>query len=320
MRAICLALVAMLIASAAHAKPWRHGIVAPSGDAGFAMMAEKGGFADRQGLELETVAYPTDAFALNALVQGEIDSYEGAPGAAILAAAKREDVRIVGCPWLGVTDSLFTHASIATPQDLRGQIVAAAPPPELPDLVAEAYLAANSVPRALVRFAAFASDEDRFAALQSGNAAAAVVSIEYLPLAERSDTRLAARGDELMPNFVRRCIMASERDLRARREDAIRFLASEMAALAHALQRRDEEIALARASAGMKRDDPRPAALFAEAARSNGVAPALPIPLDRLAAMEALLARHGALAREFDPRDMVDDDVRDEARDRLARN
>jgi len=308
------------MASAAHAKPWRHGIVAPSGDAGFAVMAEKGGFADREGLELDIAVYPDDAFALHDLLQGEIDSYEGAPAVAILAAARHDDVRIIGCPWLGVTESLFTHPGIAAPQDLRGQIVAAGPPPELPDLVAEAYLAANAVPRALVRLAAYASDEERFGALRAGTAAAAVASIEYLPLAERAGFKLAARGDELMPNYVRRCIMASERNLRLRREDAIRFLASEMAALAHALRSRDEEISLTRAASGMKRDDPRPAAIFAEAARGDGVAPALPIPLDRLAAMETLLAKRGALAREFDPRDMIDEDIRDEARDRVARD
>ncbi len=317
MRAVCLALVAGVVALPAAAKPWRHGVVAPSADAGFALMAEKGGFADKAGLELETVTFPNDALALPALIEGNIDSFEGTPATAILAET-RDDVRIVGCPWLGVTQSVFTRPSILAPKDLQGQFIAASAPAELPVLVAEAYLAANSIPTTLVRFAIYPGDEERYGALESGAAAAAIVSVEYLPLAEHAGLKLAARGSELMPNFVRRCIMATGRNLRARREDAIRFLAAEMAALGHALKSRDAELALARAVTGMGHDDPRPAAIFTEAARSNGVAPSLPIPLDRLAAMETVLVRHGALPREFDPRDIVEDDIRDEARNRVT--
>jgi len=35
--------------------------------------------------------------------------------------------------------------------------------------------------------------------------------------------------------------------------------------------------------------------------------------------MESLLVKGGALARAFDPRDMIDDDIRAEAKDRVAR-
>jgi NitT/TauT family transport system substrate-binding protein len=318
MRALPLALVAALTAFPVAAKPWRHGIIAPAADAGFAMMAEKGGFADKEGLELETVAFPREALALPALLSGDIDSFEGAPLAAIRAAANQEDVRIIGCPWLDVTDAVFTRGTILAPQDLQGQIIAAAAPLELPALVADAYLAVNAIPAALVRFAEYGSDRNRFAALQSGVAAAAVVSLDYEPLAERASFRLAARGGELLPKFARLCIVATARNLRARREDAIRFLAAEMTALAHARKDRDAEIALARASAGLAQDDPRPAAIFAEAVKSDEVAPSLPIPLDRITAMEEVLVRSGAITGGFDPHDIIEDDIREEAIDRVA--
>jgi NitT/TauT family transport system substrate-binding protein len=317
MRAVCLALAAALAAAPAAAKPWRHGVVAPGADAGFAMMAEKGGFADHQGLELEIATFPNGALALAALRSGDIDSLEGAPVMAFLAD-KRDDLRIIGCSWLGVTESVFARPSILAAKDLEGQFIAAAAPGELPDLVAEAYLAANTVPVALVRFTRYEGDAARYAALEAGAAAAAAVSLEYLPLAEHVGLKLAARGSDLLPNAVRRCLMASAHTLYARREDAIRFLAAEMTALAHALKSRDTETALARAAAGLSRDDPRPAAIFAEAARAGGLAPSLPVPLDRLAAMEALLVKSGALAHEFDPHDIVDDDLGEEARDRIA--
>ncbi|HUK58728.1 MAG TPA: hypothetical protein VLV50_05805 [Stellaceae bacterium] len=318
MKGVLLVLAVALAASPAWAKPWRHAVVAPAADSGFAMMAEKGGFADRQQLELKIITYPSDAEALPALRGGEIDSFEGTPTTALLAE-KRDDVRIIGCPWLALAHAVFTRPSIFVPRDLEGQFIAASTPAEPPNLVAAAYLAANAVPLALVRFANYGSDEARYAALEGGAAAAAVVSLEYLPLAEHAGLKLAARGSDLLPNFVRRCIFATGRNLRARREDAIRFLAADMAALAHAIKSRDAEIALARKSVGLGREDPRPDAIFAEAERAGGLAPTLPIPLDRIAAMETLLVKAGAMAREFDPREFVEEDVRDEARDRIGR-
>ena len=56
-------------------------------------MASKGGFAEKQGLKIEMVQFKGDAIALRALLAGELDSYEGSPGAPILAGSRGADVR-----------------------------------------------------------------------------------------------------------------------------------------------------------------------------------------------------------------------------------
>src|ERR1700738_5639984 len=70
-------------AGAQGAKPWRHGIIAPKSDAGFLVMAARGGFAEREGLKLELLEVKDDQIGLKALLAGELASYEGGAQCAI---------------------------------------------------------------------------------------------------------------------------------------------------------------------------------------------------------------------------------------------
>ena len=95
------AVIAGLLSAAAcaHAQgqPWRHGIIEPKSDAGFQVMAVRGGFAAKQGLKLELPYFQNDVIALRALLAGELESYEGGAATAIIAAARNADVKIIGC-------------------------------------------------------------------------------------------------------------------------------------------------------------------------------------------------------------------------------
>src|SRR5260370_33076840 len=79
--AVCgaLAVIAPLGASGAMAqeKSWRHAIIEPKGDAGFQVMAVRGGFAAKQGVKLEVPSFQNDVIALRGLLAGELESYEG---------------------------------------------------------------------------------------------------------------------------------------------------------------------------------------------------------------------------------------------------
>src|SRR5438067_10713272 len=106
---IPLALVLALDASPAAAqKAWRHAIIEAKSDAGFAMMVTRG-FAEKQGLKLEIQQIKADQIGLKALLAGELDSYEGGPGGAIVAAARGADVKILGCHWPGLVHGLFAR-------------------------------------------------------------------------------------------------------------------------------------------------------------------------------------------------------------------
>ena len=86
-------------AQAQGAKPWRHGIIAPKSDAGFLLMAARGGFAEREGLKLELLEVKDDQIGLKALLAGELESYEGGVQGTIAADVRGADVKIIGCHW-----------------------------------------------------------------------------------------------------------------------------------------------------------------------------------------------------------------------------
>ena len=60
-------------AAAQAAKPWRNGILEAKADAGFIMMADKGGFAEKRGLKMDTVQVKAGATltALNAILTAQ---------------------------------------------------------------------------------------------------------------------------------------------------------------------------------------------------------------------------------------------------------
>lgn len=311
--ASALLLAASSAPAFAQGKPWRHGIIEPKGDVGFAMMVTKGGFAQKQGIAVELPQFQNDAIALRALLAGELESFEGGPGTAIVAASKNADVKIIGCHWQTVVHSVFASGKIAKPSDLKGQTFAISAPGAMPDLVARGYLAQNHIADSEMKFASMGADGDRYKALAAGVAAATVISIEFLPVAETAGFRLLARGSEVMPKFLRLCTMTTGKVLASRRDDAIRFIAAEMQAFRHALDDKHYEIRITREVTGLKADDPRPATIFAEAAKPTGVDPAMSIPLDKLQWMEEQLIRIGNMTGPFDVARMVDDSIRTQA-------
>src|SRR5258708_3076239 len=80
---IALLLVASMPVLAADPLPWRHGLLEAKSDAGIMLMPGHGGFAEKQGLKLEILQVKTDIIGLQALLAGELDSFEGGIGGAI---------------------------------------------------------------------------------------------------------------------------------------------------------------------------------------------------------------------------------------------
>ena len=105
-------------AACAHAQgqPWRHAIIEPKSDAGFQVMAVRGGYAAKQGLKLELPYFQNDVIALRGLLAGDLESYEGGAATAIVAAARNADVKIIGCHWQTVVHSVFARAEFKGPQ------------------------------------------------------------------------------------------------------------------------------------------------------------------------------------------------------------
>lgn len=293
---------------AAAQKAWRHAIIEAKSDAGFAMMVTRG-FAEKQGLKLDIMQIKADQIGLKALLAGELDSYEGGPGGAIVAAARGADVKILGCHWPGLVHGLLARAPAAKVEDLRGKNIAISSPGALPDLLIRAMLEKSGVPASQVKFANMGSDTDRYKAVTVGVVDAAIVSTEYLPIAP-PNVKLLATGREALPNFMRVCMITSGKTLAAKPDEAARFLAAEMSALRHAVASRDEEVKLTFEVAKAKPDDPRPGFIFDEAVRHKDIDPEIGLPMEKLAWMQEMLLKNGSMPKAVDLAKVVAPEVR----------
>jgi NitT/TauT family transport system substrate-binding protein len=297
--------------AAAQDRTWRHGIIEAKSDAGFQVMAVRAGFAQKAGLDLKHSYFQNDVIMLRAMLAGELDSYEGTPGAALLAGARNAPIKIIGCQWQNVVHSVFARAEFKGPQDLKGATMAISAPNATPDMIGKAWLAQNNVPLSEVKFASLGNDPERYKAMIGGIALATVISIEFLPIGKNDGIKLVARGSEVMPKYLRLCTVTTGKLIAARREDAVRFLAAQMQGYRHALANREEELRITREITGIKPDDPRPEFMFAEAARADtGIDPRMPLVMDKLAWLQEQLLKAGNLAQPYDLGRIVNDDIR----------
>ena len=300
-------------AQAQSPKIWRHGMVEAKSDAGFVMMAGKAGFAQKQGFQIEYVQFKGDALALKAMLAGELESYEGSPGAPMTAASRGADIKLVGCYWPVLTYGLWTNKPNLTLADLKGKNFAISSPGALPDLFARAVLEKQKLTADDVKFVALGSDADRFRAVSAGIVDVAAASTEFTPNAQQMGLRLMVHAAEATPNYLRFCTYMSGKTLAQRGDEAVKFLAANMQALRHALVNKDETVKLAMEMTEAKPDDARAAFVFDEVAKYKAVDPAMPIPMDKLGWMMELFVRTENLAKPMDLTKFVDAGPREKA-------
>jgi len=300
--------------AAAQDRLWRHGIIEAKSDAGFQVMAVRAGFAQKVGLDLKYSYMQNDVIMLRAMLAGELDSYEGTPGPALVAGSRNAGIKIIGCHWQAVVHSVFARSEFKGPQDMKGAIMAISSPNAAPDMIARSWLTQNSIPLGEVKFATLGGDPDRYKAIASGVALATVISIEFSVFGQKDGIKLIARGSDVMPNYQRLCTITTDRLIATRREDIIRFLAAQMQGYRHALANRDEELRITREITGIKPEDKRPEFIFAEASNpKTGIDPMMPIHLDKLAWLQDQLIAAGNLTQRYDLGPVVNTELREEA-------
>jgi NitT/TauT family transport system substrate-binding protein len=307
--AIALASFLAPSAGAETATPWRHGLISAHSDAGFFYMVQNG-FAEKQGLKLEIVQFKTDITALQSLIAGDLDSFEGGPASSMVAAARGGDIKIIGCNWQALPYVIYARATVGSLADLKGKTLAISAPAGFPAVIARGILEKNGVPPATVNFANLGADVERYKAVLAGVADAAIVSDEYEPIVEKQGLKSLIASKDAFPDYIRQCAMTSGKALATRRDAAVRFMMAEMTALHYALSHRDEALRLAREMTGLKADDPRPEFVYDQALRSHAIDPAWPIPMAKLRWMEEQLVQEGSIKQGFDPALVVDTGVR----------
>jgi NitT/TauT family transport system substrate-binding protein len=291
---------------------WRHGTLAPHGDAGFIYMAAEGGFAKAEGLDLKMQNYANDTAMMKALIAGELDSYEGSPVSALIAGSTGADVKILGCTWPKLTFSLFARDGVATIADLRGGKLGISAPGSLSDLVARALLRQAGIAPAETSLVASGSDLERLRAVTAGTIDAAVAAADVAGRPEFKLKTLAV-ASEVLPQFLRECLITRGDVIRTRRPLVVAFVVAEMNAYGFALAHRDKEIALTRRIAGLPPGDPVAEANYRAVVELRAVSSAVEIDLDKLRWLRDLLAEDGRMAAKFDPATVTDSSVREAA-------
>jgi len=302
----------LAVPAAAQDHVWRHGLIKAKADAGIFLMVTTRDFAKKQGIALKTSEFPNDQIALKALIAGELDSYEGGPQGVFAADAKGADIRILGCHWVVVPHGIYAKDSIKTVADLKGKEIAVSAPNSMPDMLARFALAKYGITPNEVKLAAVGGDNDRYKALIGGVVDAAVISNEYQPVAPK-DIHLLVAGRDAVPKFLRVCLMTSEKVLKEKGDDAVKFLAAEMSALHYALSHKAETVALSKQIIHAKPDDPRPAFVYDDAIKHHAVDPTLPLPVDKFTWVEDQLVKAGKLKKPVDLKTVLAPEYREKA-------
>ncbi len=314
---VALALTSVLLtinpATAQSSKPWRHALIQPKSDAGILLMPQHGGFFKKVGLDINITNVKDDEIMLHALIAGDLDSFEGGPGAAMIADAHGADVKITGCSWLMVPHGIFVHDDITAMDQLKGKTIAISSPSAFPDLFARGALAHFNVPADSVKFASLGGDLDRYKALVAHLVEAAVVSGEYTPIAEKEHIKMLVSAKDALPHFVRMCEYMLGSTIKARPEDAAKFLAGEMLGLRYAVAHKDEVVKATQEITGLKPDDPRPAYMYDLAMQLHAIGTDLPIPTDDLQWMNEELVKVGNIQKPLDLAKIIDPKPREDA-------
>jgi NitT/TauT family transport system substrate-binding protein len=299
-------------------KPWRHALIQPKADAGILLMPQYGGFFKKLGLDIDITNVKDDEIMLHALIAGDLDSFEGGPGAAMIADAHGADVKIAGCSWLTVPHGVFVHDDITAMDQLKGKTIAISSPAAFPDLFARGALAHFNVPDDSVKFASLGGDLDRYKALVARLVDAAVVSGEYTPIAEKEHIKMLVSAKDALPHFARMCEFMLGSTIKARPDDTAKFLAGEILGLRYAAANKDEVVKATQEITGIKPDDPRPAYMYDLAMEQHSIGTELPIPADDLQWMNELLVKVGNIAKPVDLSKVIDPKPREDAMKLIA--
>jgi NitT/TauT family transport system substrate-binding protein len=168
-----------------------------------------------------------------------------------------------------------------------------------------------------VKHAPLGGDPTRFKALMNHIVDAGIIVSEFVPLAPKGLSMLLP-GHKALPTFIRNCVTSTQRTIDSRHDDAVKFVAAQIAALRYALAHRDETIALTRKVSHAKPDDPRPPFAFDDTKNNHLIDAELGIPLDKLQAMQDSFIKAGTLKARYDITKITAPAIRAEALKRVG--
>jgi NitT/TauT family transport system substrate-binding protein len=193
-----------------------------------------------------------------------------------------------------------------------GKKVGISAPGSLPDVVARAMLKQAGISPSEVSFVAAGSDPDRVRALMAKTIDAAISTSDFAARPELTLKTLAI-ASEVLPQFLRQCLITRGDLIRSKRTPLVAFVAAEMKAYGFALSHRDKVVALTRRIASLPPGDPIAETSYREVVEQRAASPAIEIDMEKLRWLRDLLADDGRMAARFDPAAVTDPSIREAA-------
>ncbi len=154
-----------------------------------------------------------------------------------------------------------------------------------------------------VQWVSVGGDSARMQALLAGRVDATINHVEFLPRAQQAGFKAIASTSEMLPNYVRFATVASEKTLRDRYEELVRFCTALTRGIRYCMDHREETIELGVRLVKRDRDDV--ARTYDWFAQNNGLEPNFYFPPEGLRYLQELNVRLGTQARILPPEEMA---------------
>ncbi|MBI3079397.1 MAG: ABC transporter substrate-binding protein [Deltaproteobacteria bacterium] len=224
---------------------WKMGVVFLKADSAFQLMGRERGYAREMGLDVEVVALPGDAQALQGLIAGHVDAVEITPAGPLAAMEKGAKLKIVASFMPGLAHVLYVRKEVEGLRDLYGKPVAVSALGSLPHVVVVALLEKHGLDAKRLTWVQAGGDADRLRALLAGKVMGTVSTVEFLPMIQRSGQAklLMAMRDEL-PEWPRNAAIANDRAYTERAGLLQMALNAQAKGIRFAVEHKDETVAL----------------------------------------------------------------------------
>ncbi len=289
--------------------PWKHATIPPRADSMFQLMAQEKGFFKEAGLDVEFLYFESGITVVQAVVAGDADTVDIAPSSTFVSISRGAKIKVVGSTGWAVPYVLYAKGDIKSLKDLAGRRIAISQPGALAEVLARAILEKDGLDaKAIgVQWISVGGDAARMQALIAGRVDATINHVEFLPRAQQAGFKVLATTSETLPHYIRFATVASERALRDRFEDLVRFCSALTRGIRYSMEHRDETIDLGVRTVKRDRDDV--ARTYDWFAQNKALEPNFYFPPEGIRFMQDLNVRLGTQTRVLPPDEVANWEV-----------
>jgi len=285
--------------------PWKHATIPPRADSMFQLMAQEKGFFREAGLDVELLYFESGITVVQAVVAGDADTVDIAPSSTFVSISRGAKIKVVGSTGWAVPYVLYAKGDIKSLKELAGRSIAISQPGALAEVLARAMLDKEGLDAKTigVQWLGVGGDAARFQALMAGRVDATIDHIEYMQRAQQAGLRVLGTTGELLPHYIRFATVASERALRDRADDLVRFCTALTRGIRYSMEHRDETIDLGVKVA--KRDRADVARTYDWFIQNKALQPDFYFPPEGIKFMQELNVKLGTQTRVVPPEDVA---------------